>query len=400
MKFKTKNYKLEEILKIKYGKNQKKVIDENCKFPILGTGGLMGYANQYLYDKPSVLIGRKGTIDKIKYIDEPFWTVDTLFYTQIDEELVLPEYIYYYLTTIDFKHYNEGTTIPSLRTETLNRIVVSLPELGIQSSIVKILGNFEKKIKLNNQTIATLEELTSTLFKHWFVDFEFPDENGNPYKSSGGKMVGSEIGEIPEEWELIQLGNLVTIIDNRGKTPPLEKEKTQYPIIDVKALSGDSNLIDYNKCSKFVNVEIYNNWFRNGHPKENDILLSTVGSIGQMKLFKNNIGAIAQNVVALRSINISSYYLFEYLKFIKQDLVAYNIGSVQPSIKVTHIIKHDILVPNENLISIFDAIVKNIVSCIVEKDREANILTEIRDALLPKLLSGEIELRGLLDEEQ
>ena len=147
MKFKTKNYKLEEILKIKYGKNQKKVIDENGKFPILGTGGLMGYANQYLYDKPSVLIGRKGTIDKIKYIDEPFWTVDTLFYTQIDEELVLPEYIYYYLTTIDFKHYNEGTTIPSLRTETLNRIVVSLPELGIQSSIVKILGNFEKKIK-------------------------------------------------------------------------------------------------------------------------------------------------------------------------------------------------------------------------------------------------------------
>ena len=155
-----------------------------------------------------------------------------------------------YITTIDFKHYNEGTTIPSLRTETLNRIVVSLPELGIQSSIVKILGNFEKKIKLNNQTIATLEELTSTLFKHWFVDFEFPDEIGNPYKSSGGKMVGSEIGEIPEEWELIQLGNLVTIIDNRGKTPPLEKEKTQYPIIDVKALSGDSNLIDYNKCSK------------------------------------------------------------------------------------------------------------------------------------------------------
>ena len=260
--------------------------------------------------------------------------------------------------------------------------------------------NLPKKIKLNNQTIATLEELTSTLFKHWFVDFEFPDEIGNPYKSSGGKMVGSEIGEIPEEWELIQLGNLVTIIDNRGKTPPLEKEKTQYPIIDVKALSGDSNLIDYNKCSKFVNVEIYNNWFRNGHPKENDILLSTVGSIGQMKLFKNNIGAIAQNVVALRSINISSYYLFEYLKFIKQDLVAYNIGSVKPSIKVTHIIKHDILVPNENLISIFDAIVKNIVSCIVEKDREANILTEIRDALLPKLLSGEIELRGLLDEEQ
>ena len=65
MKFKTKNYKLEEILKIKYGKNQKKVIDENGKFPILGTGGLMGYANQYLYDKPSVLIGRKGTIDKI-----------------------------------------------------------------------------------------------------------------------------------------------------------------------------------------------------------------------------------------------------------------------------------------------------------------------------------------------
>ena len=89
-------YKLEELLKIKYGKNQKKVQDnENGIYPIYGTGGLMGYSKEYLYDKPSILIGRKGSISRVKYVEHPFWTVDTLFYTEINENLVIPKYLYY-----------------------------------------------------------------------------------------------------------------------------------------------------------------------------------------------------------------------------------------------------------------------------------------------------------------
>lgn len=359
-------------------------------------------SSTHLLEKGDVILSARGTVGEVAQLARRMAFNQSCFGLRADDKYTTNEYIYYWLKhNISYlKNNTHGSVFDTINRKTFENLYVELPTKQYQYEVTEILTRLDDKIELNKQIIDTLEGIASTLFKHWFVDFEFPDDNGKPYKSSEGKMDESEIGEIPEGWERIQLGDLVTIIDNRGKTPPLEKEKTQYPIIDVKALSGESILIDYNQCSKFVNVDIYNNWFRSGHPKENDILLSTVGSIGQMKIFKNNIGAIAQNVVALRSNNISPYYLFEYLKFIKQDLVAYNIGSVQPSIKVTHIIKHDILVPNENLISIFDAIVKNIVSCIVEKDKEANILTEIRDALLPKLLSGEIELRGLLDEEQ
>lgn len=92
-----------------------------------------------------------------------------------------------------------------------------LPSENHQLLVSKILSSLDSKIELNNQIISNLEELASTLFKRWFVDFEFPDENGNPYKSSGGKMVDSELGEIPEGWEITELKSIVDVVDNRGK---------------------------------------------------------------------------------------------------------------------------------------------------------------------------------------
>lgn len=143
-------YRLDQLATIKYGKNQKNVEDPNGNIPILGTGGIMGYANKPLYDKPSVLIGRKGTIDKVKYADKPFWTVDTLFYTLINEELVIPKFLFYKLSLINFMNYNEGTTIPSLRTETLNRMEFEIPDKGVQSKIVNVLDSIDQKIECNN----------------------------------------------------------------------------------------------------------------------------------------------------------------------------------------------------------------------------------------------------------
>ena len=150
MKFKT--YQLQDLVKIKYGKNQKKVIDQNGQYPIYGTGGLMGHATEYLYNRPSVLIGRKGTIGKVKYVDHPFWTVDTLFYTEVNEEKVIPKFLYYLMALIDLNIYNEGTTIPSLRTETLNRLELEVPSLENQKLILGLLGPIDEKIQ-NNEMI-------------------------------------------------------------------------------------------------------------------------------------------------------------------------------------------------------------------------------------------------------
>lgn len=139
-----------DLATIRYGKNQSQVVCEKSEYPIYGTGGLMGYATRPLYSKPSVLIGRKGTIGKVKYVESPFWTVDTLFYTEVKEELVYPHYLYYALSQIDLNNYNEGTTIPSLRTETLNRLEVSLPSKEVQQKILTILESIDDKIANNN----------------------------------------------------------------------------------------------------------------------------------------------------------------------------------------------------------------------------------------------------------
>ncbi len=191
------------------------------------------------------------------------------------------------------------------------------------------------------------------------------------------------------------MGELIDVVDNRGKTPPLTTETIDFPIIDVGALRGDIRVVDFNNCTKFVDENTYNNWFRSGHPKPWDILLSTVGSLAEMKLFLGEKGCIAQNVVALRSKGISPLYLFQYLQYIRNDLVAYNIGSVQPSIKVTHIIKHPIFVPEENKIKEFNDLARIITEQIYNLHCENEDLKNIRDSLLPKLMSGELDVSNL-----
>lgn len=191
------------------------------------------------------------------------------------------------------------------------------------------------------------------------------------------------------------LGDLVTSIDNRGKTPPLSSKPTNFPIIDVRALSGASRIVDYNNCTKYVTEETYNNWFRSGHPKPYDILISTVGSIAEMKIFLGNIGCIAQNVVGFRSTKVSPLYIYQYLNYIKNDLVSYNIGSVQPSIKITHIVKHPIFVPSEEKLNSFDNLAYAMTKQIYSNSMEIEKLKLLRDTLLPKLMSGELDVSAI-----
>lgn len=150
--------KLKELITLKYGKRQIDVEDENGTIPIYGTGGVFGKANVSLYSKPSILLGRKGTIDKPFWVDHPFWCVDTMFYSIIDDTKVVPRYLFYNLLNIDFSKYNEGTTIPSLRIETLNNIDISLHSNDEQHYIVDILGTLDEKIENNELLIQKIEE--------------------------------------------------------------------------------------------------------------------------------------------------------------------------------------------------------------------------------------------------
>ena len=132
--------KLKDIVEICYGKSQKQIEVKNSDIPILGTGGIIGYASKYLYDKESVLIGRKGTINMPFFINKPFWTIDTLFYTKINESIVIPKYLYYLLCTIGLDKYSEGAAVPSLTTKTLYEIELNVHSMIEQQHIVNTIS--------------------------------------------------------------------------------------------------------------------------------------------------------------------------------------------------------------------------------------------------------------------
>ncbi|MDC4823828.1 restriction endonuclease subunit S, partial [Acinetobacter baumannii] len=159
---------LKHVLTIGHGKPQFAIEDENGKYPILATGGILGYTNHYLYNKPSVLIGRKGTIDKPQYMDTPFWTVDTLFYTHINEKFN-PKFIYYKFHLIDWKRHSEASGVPSLSSNIINEQIISHPQLAEQQKIAQALTNADNYIsaleKLIEKKKMIKEGLLSELFK-------------------------------------------------------------------------------------------------------------------------------------------------------------------------------------------------------------------------------------------
>ena len=231
---------LGSVADIKYGKDYKKLKDG--KYPLYGSGGVMKYVNDFLYDKPSVLIPRKGTLTNLFYIEEPFWTVDTLFYTKIDETKNSPRFLFFKLKTLKLAEMNVGSAVPSLTTDVLNKIVFNLPPLPEQKAIADVLSSFDDKIELLREQNKTLEVTAQTLFKHWFVDFEFPNKDGKPYKSSGGKMIDSELGEIPEGWRVGSVNDVMSrqTLNYRCDKKDLDK-KGKVPIID----QGSDGLYGY-----------------------------------------------------------------------------------------------------------------------------------------------------------
>ena len=149
-------YKIGDTLKVKSGKDQKSIECINGTYPILGTGGQIGTTNSFLYDKPSVLIGRKGTINKPQYMTTPFWTVDTLFYTDIKEEFNT-KYIFYAFQNINWKKYDESTGVPSLSCKTIEEILYYIPNKDEQDKISTFITLLDKKIELQQRKIETLK---------------------------------------------------------------------------------------------------------------------------------------------------------------------------------------------------------------------------------------------------
>ena len=165
---------LKNTLKIKSGKDQKQVEVENGIYNIYGTGGIIGHTNTFLYDKESVGIGRKGTIDKPVYFDQPFWTVDTLFYSEIYEGFI-PKYIFYLFQTINWKKYNTSTGVPSLTSSSIENIEKSFPCYDEQLKVANFLTMIDMRIETQIKIINDYKILKNHIIK------SFIKQNGTSY---------------------------------------------------------------------------------------------------------------------------------------------------------------------------------------------------------------------------
>jgi len=369
-----KKYRLGDLVQIKYGKNQKDVISEEGTIPILGTGGIIGYATEALYDKPSVLIGRKGTIEKVRYMSIPFWTVDTLFYTIVNEDLVLPYFLYNVLLLIDLQKYNEGTTIPSLRTETLNKIELLIPDFETQKKIAKILSSLDDKIELNNRINKNLEEQAHALFKSWFVDFE-------PFG-----------GVLPSDWKKGCLLDIAEYINGLAmqKFRPSEEEKG-LPVLKIKELRQGICDDSSELCSPSINDEYI--------VHDGDVIFSWSGSL-LVDLWCGGTCGLNQHLFKVTSNKYNKWFFYLWTKYYLDRFIAIaaDKATTMGHIKREDLQKAEVIIPSISDMKKLDDILNSIIELIIAKRIENRKLVNIRDTLLPKLMSGEIDVDNIQGE--
>jgi type I restriction enzyme S subunit len=189
---------LEEVAKIKNGKDWKKLGHGNI--PVYGSGGVIRYVDTYAYNKPTVLIPRKGSITNIFYVKEPFWNVDTIYYTEIDETQIIPKYFYYFMTTVNLLELDMGAGRPSLTQAILNPIKIPIPcpenpekSLAIQAEIVRILDTFTE---LTTELNARKKQYH--YYRDQLLNFKFPSSGGVPEGRGGGEVEWKTLGEVAE----------------------------------------------------------------------------------------------------------------------------------------------------------------------------------------------------------
>ena len=301
-------------------------------------------------------------------------------------------FIYYLLkNNIKFiESHANGSTFKEISAKVFKNLEFDVPNLDTQRKISKILSTLDSKIELNNQIISNLEELASTLFKRWFVDFEFPDENGKPYKSSGGRMVDSELGEIPEGWKVTNLEEIsIDIIT--GKTPNT-KQKENYgediPFIKIPDMHNNTYIV---QTETYLSKKGSDSQYKKLLPKDS-ICVSCIATPGLVSITSvashtnQQINTILPKVEDL-------YFLYLDLKR-KKNLIRElgSGGSTTLNLNKTQFGKINIVNCGKREKMNFNKICEPLFSKILLLQKSNIYLAKLRDLLLPKLLSGEIEL--------
>jgi len=296
------------------------------------------------------------------------------------------------------KYLNVDAVIPHFKKTDFNKLLIPLPDRKSQEFIGKIYFNFSIKIDNLRRQNETLEKIAQTLFKHWFIDFEFPNDDGKPYKSSGGAMVASELGDIPTGWRVERLGDLTQTI-TKGTTPTtFKKDFVASGINFIKAESITEN--HTLEKSKFAYIDEDTNLFlKRSIVQEKDILYTIAGTIGRYAMItSSSLPANTNQAVAIIRPDfkkIDPEYLLCYFASINywHYLSSRIVQAVQANLSLGVLSDSPITIPDQRIKNIFSELIIPIFAKKEFNQQQIQTLTKTRDTLLPKLMSGQIRVK-------
>ena len=308
-----------------------------------------------------------------------------------DSDKCNEDFLYYYLIQDEVRYNLASSASGSANQANINpnqikNISINLPPIDEQKAIAKILSDLDKKIETNNKINKKLEEIAQAIFKQWFVDFEFPNEDGKPYKSSGGEMVESELGMIPKGWNSKSLLDIADYLNGLAmqKFRPEDDEKG-IPVLKIKELRQGKSDENSDLCS--LNID----------PKyiihDGDVIFSWSGSL-LVDFWCGGKCGLNQHLFKVTSSKFEKwfYYLWTKYHLDKFTRIAKDKATTMGHIKRADLSNSIVLVPNEVIMNKANLILNPIVEKIIEARIEERKLSQLRDTLLPKLMSGEIRV--------
>ena len=359
-------------------------------YPYYGAQGIVDFVDSYIFDGKNILIAEDG--ENLKSNNKSICTLATGKYWVNNHAHIVrannendTDYLFYKLNSISFLPYITGSAQPKLNKENLLNIPLYIHEKAEQKNISRVLSELDQKIILNNQINEELEAMAKTLYDYWFVQFDFPDENGKPYKSSGGKMVYNDQlkREIPEGWGVDSLWNIATFYNGLAmqKFRPASETDESLPVIKIREMfSGFSK--DTEKASTAI-------------PKEaiieaGDILFSWSATL-EVILWGGEKGALNQHIFKVTSEKYPKSFIYNelrsYLKVFKT--IAELRKTTMGHITQDHLKQAMIIVPPNDLIDEIHNRISPILKQQLDLKQQNQELTQLRDWLLPMLMNGQ-----------
>ncbi|WP_458449120.1 restriction endonuclease subunit S [Fibrobacter sp.] len=355
------------------------------------------YKNAYSYPKKGdVLISAAGTIGRTVVFDgkDAYFQDSNIVWIENDESKVLNEYLFYCYKNIRWTT-SVGSTILRLYNDDIRNTDIIVPPLSEQKKIASVLSTLDDKIALNKKMNQKLEAMAKRLYDYWFVQYDFPDKNGHPYKTTGGPMTYNPTlkREIPTGWEVVDINELCQVVDCLHSKKPdycYEDENSYLLALENITKEGYIDLSD----KYYISKKDFAEWTSRICVKENDFLFTNAGRAGDMGMVPEGVlCAIGRNITAVRPEKINPWYLrcfFKSLYMQEQILNNLDQGSFFMSFNVRSIKKLQVLMPSEPLMKKFVSFIEPHLKRIEKNNKEISRLKKLRDKLLPLLMNGQV----------